>query len=75
MGEVIPMGFEAGQIHEEDARTAQESWLRHCRGVADERKAIVMKHLPDTVSMRLLISLLIEAERDHAKAEFVARGK
>lgn len=75
MGEVIELGVEAGRIHEEDARAAQESWMRHCRTVADERKAIVMRSLPDSTPLRLLVSLLIDAERDHAKAEWLARGK
>lgn len=59
-----------------DAQIAQESWMRHTRKVADERKALVLNAIPvDRVSLRLMLSLLIEAERDHAKAEYVAVGK
>ena len=57
------------------AKEAQASWMKHCRKVADERRKLVMDALPSDSVMRLMVSLLIDAERDHAKAEWVSEGK
>lgn len=71
----VPADFGNGNVADE-AQRARMDWMRRCRKVADERKAIVMKALaPDAISVRLMLTLYVEAERDHAKAEFVAEGK
>lgn len=73
MGDVVALGVEAGRA--EEAQVAQESWMRYCRRIADERKELVLKSLPDNIPLKLMLSLLIDAERDHAKAEWIAVGK
>lgn len=55
------------------ARIAQETWLRTCRQKADVRKKLVMDALSDSrLDIRLLVSLYVEAERDHAAAQAMA---